>query len=301
MDFNNKLILAPLEGVTCMPYRMLCKRYGADIVISEMVHANAIISASKHLRIKLSVNKDEKPVGIQIAAADKESAVKAAKIIEGSADFININMGCPSRLIMGIGCGAALLSNPEKIGEIVRAVVKNANVPVTVKIRADNALKNCKVIEESGAEAIAIHLRTIKQKGSGSADLSLLREIKAAANIPIIGNGGINTVEDARKMLQICDSIMIGTAAMGNPAIFNMLKSGLNNENYEMPSGPKQFMELYELAKAYSFNDFAWLKTMAMYFTTGILEASKTRVRISQSKSIEEILLIFDSLAEKPK
>lgn len=299
MDFKNKLILAPLEGVTCMPYRMLCKKYGADIVISEMVNANAIISAAKNLRTKLLIHESERPVGIQIAAPDKESAVKAVKIIDNSVDFININMGCPSRLIMGSGCGAALLSQPKKIGEMVKAVVKCTDLPVTVKIRADNALRNCKIIEDNGAEAIAIHLRTIDQKGAGKPDLKLLKEIKAAVNIPIIGNGGVNSIETAREMLNICDSIMIGTAAMGNPAIFNLIKHGLKNEKYEMPSGPKQFLEFYELTKKYDFTDFVWLKSMSMYFTNGISGASRIRVKISSSKSIEEILLIFEELAKK--
>lgn len=301
MDFKNKLILAPMEGITCMPYRMLCKKYGADIVVSEMVNANAIISAAKNLRTKLLVDDSERPTGIQIAASDKESVVKAVKIIESSADFIDINMGCPSRLIMGSGCGAALLSHPKKIGEMVKAVVKCTDLPVTVKIRADNALRNCKIIEENGAEAITIHLRTIQQKSSGMPNLGLLKKAKAAANIPIIGNGGINSMETAKEMLKICDSIMIGTAAMGNPAIFNLIKYGLRNEKYEMPSGPEQFLELYELAKTYGFADFIWLKSVSMYFTSGIPGASRIRVKISNSKSIAEILITFKELAEKPK
>lgn len=298
MDFKNKLILAPMEGITCMPYRILCRKYGADIVVSEMVNANAVISAAKNLRTKLLIHETERPIGIQIAAPDRESIVKAVKIIESSADFIDINMGCPSRLIMGSGCGAALLSQPKKIGEIVKAVVKSTSLPVTVKIRADNALRNCKIIEESGAEAIAVHLRTISQQGSGKPDLRLLKEIKAAVNIPVIGNGGINSIETAKEMLKICDSIMIGTAALGNPAIFSMLKHGLNNEKYETPSGPKQFLEFYDLTKKYDFTDFVWLKSMSMYFTNGIPGASRIRVKLSGSKSIDEIVLIFKELVK---
>ncbi len=295
MDFKNKLFLAPLEGITNMPYRLLCRKYGADIVISEMINSNAILNAGQHIKGKLATCDEERPVGIQIAASQKDEASKAAKLIEDKVDFININMGCPSRTIMGTGCGADLLDKPEKIAEIVRSVVKNVDVPVTVKIRADNAVRNAKIIEDNGAEAIAVHARTIKQKGSGEVDFNILKEVKAAVKIPVIGNGGIMNAEDARMMLQICDSAMIGTAAMGNPAIFSEIKAALNNEKYMPPSRLSQFLELHSLAESYGMAGYSWLKFIAPDFISGIPSAAKIRVSITKSKNAEELLRIFDN------
>lgn len=290
MNFKNKLMLAPLEGVTCMPYRLLCKRYKADIVVSEMVNAKAIINAAKKINNKLATCEEEKPVGIQIAAADADSAVKAAKIIEDKADFIDINMGCPSTTIMNSGCGAYLLSKPDKIAEIVSSVVKSVNIPVTVKMRADNAVRNAKIIEENGASAITIHARTIKQKGSGIVDFEILKNVKAAVKIPVIGNGGVCNAETAHKMLEVTDSAMIGTAALGNPGVFSTIKG------YKTPSQPEQFLELYELADSLKMAEFKWLKSIAPYFIAGVPGAARLRLKLNTLKTEKELLEAFKPL-----
>ena len=299
MDFRNKILLAPLEGITNLPYRLLCRRYKADIVISEMINANAIINAGQNIKNKLATCQEEKPVGIQIAASEKNEASKAAKLIENKVDFININMGCPSHNIMSNGCGASLLNKPGKISEIVKSVVNSVNVPVTVKIRADNAVRNAKIIEENGAAAIVVHARTIKQKGSGNADFDILRNVKEAVNIPVIGNGGIKTAKDAKEMLMICDSVMIGTAAIGNPSIFAEIKAAINHENYQAITGVSQFLELYALAESYGTADYAWLKFIAPNFIYGFEGAAQERLKVSKSKTTKELLDMFNELSLK--
>ncbi|MBU2638650.1 MAG: tRNA-dihydrouridine synthase family protein [Nanoarchaeota archaeon] len=215
-----KLVMAPVEGYTDVRFRLLCKHYGADLVYSERINANAIVRGNKSAMKAMEMAEAERPIAMQIFGGKIDVMVKAAKMLEEKADIIDINMGCPAKNSMKIGACAALLFKPKKIQEMVEAVVAAVNKPVTVKIRADHALRNALIIQDAGASAIALHARYVKDGYSGKADWDLIKDVKKELKIPLIGNGDIRTAEDAVEMLKIADAAMIGRAAVKYPKIF---------------------------------------------------------------------------------
>lgn len=232
LDWKNiKLVMAPMEGYTDVRFRLLCRHYGADLVYSERINANAIVRGNKSAMKAMEMSEAERPIAMQIFGGKIEVMVKAAKMLEEKADIIDINMGCPAKNSMKIGACAALLFKPAKIKEMVEAVVSAVNKPVTVKIRADNALRNALIIEDAGASAIALHARFVKDGYSGRADWDLIKDVKKQLKIPLIGNGDIRKAEDAIEMLKIADAAMIGRAAVKNPRIFYEAKELMKRES----------------------------------------------------------------------
>lgn len=226
---KNNVFLAPMAGITDLPFRLICKEFGCGMLYTEMISAKGLFYENKKTNDLLFVDEREHPIGAQLFGSDpKILSEMAKKVEEYSVDFIDINMGCPAPKITKNGEGSALMKNPELIGEIVYAVVHAIKKPVTVKIRKGydkehiNAKEVSRIIEQAGASAITIHGRTRDQFYSGKADWNIIKEIKASVQIPVIGNGDIKTPEDAKRMMDEtgCDAVMIGRAAFGNPWIF---------------------------------------------------------------------------------
>jgi len=240
VKINGNIVVAPMAGVSNMTFRRICKSMGASLVVAEMVSDKAITFGNAKTFELLKMNDDERPISQQIFGSDVDSFVKAAKIVEETMhpDIIDINMGCPvPKVAIKNQAGSALLKNPEKIKEIVSAVVKAVNVPVTVKIRSGwdansiNAVEVAKIIEEAGASAITIHGRTRAQGYSGVADWNIIKEVVEAVNIPVIGNGDVKSCYDAKRMMEEtgCAAVMIGRGLLGNPWLIKECVDYLNN------------------------------------------------------------------------
>src|SRR5574344_714388 len=228
VEIKNKIVLAPMAGICDNAYRTIAKEMGAGLICAEMVSDKAIYYKSKKTLEMLYMTEEERPISQQIFGSDKESFVYSSKYIEQNMqpDIIDINMGCPvPKVALRSQAGSALLKNPDKVYEIVKAVVDAVSIPVTVKIRSGwdsnsiNAVEIAKVVERAGASAITVHGRTRAQGYSGNADWNIIKQVKENVNIPVIGNGDIRSIYDAKKMLDEtgCDAIMIGRGVLGNP------------------------------------------------------------------------------------
>lgn len=224
---KNQVVLAPMAGVCNSAFRLIAKEFGAGLVCAEMVSDKAILHGNTRTQKMLYVDEREKPLSLQIFGGSKETLVEAAQIVDQrtNADIIDINMGCPVPKVVRCDAGAKWLLDPDKIYEMVSAVVKVVNKPVTVKMRMgwDDkhvfAVQNAQAVEAAGGKAVAIHGRTRAQMYKGKADWNIIRQVKQNVKISVIGNGDVFTPEDAKKMLTLtgCDGVMIGRAALGNP------------------------------------------------------------------------------------
>ncbi|MBC6696349.1 tRNA dihydrouridine synthase DusB [Terrisporobacter mayombei] len=232
VQLDNEVFLSPMAGVTDLPFRTICKEKGCGMLYTEMINAKALSYDDENTKKMLNMPDDGHPVAIQIFGSDPEFMGKAASILNKYPNqILDINMGCPAPKVVKNGDGSALMKNPQLAAKVLSAVVKNSDKPVTLKIRKGwddtcvNAVEIAKIAEECGISAVAIHGRTREQFYSGKADWDIIRDIKEAINIPVIGNGDVFEVQDAVNMLEKtkCDAIMIGRGSQGNPWIFNRI------------------------------------------------------------------------------
>jgi tRNA-dihydrouridine synthase B len=264
LEFTNLAFLAPLAGVTDTAFRSICKDLGCGLVYTEMVSAKGLYYKNENTENLLYLSENEKPVAVQIFGSDPAIMAKAAEYFNDNKDvcIIDINMGCPAPKIIKNGDGSALMRNPELAGRIVREVKQASLKPVTVKFRKGfdensvNAVDFAKVMEDAGADAITVHGRTRSQMYSGKADWDIIKSVKQAVSIPVIGNGDIFTAEAAVDIRNLtgCDAVMIGRGAMGNPWIFRQIMQMNNGEEVTFPSPAERIdviLEHYQRAIKY--------------------------------------------------
>ena len=317
IELKNNVVLAPMAGISNSAYRTIIKEMGCGLIYAEMVSDKAITYGSKKTIDMLYMTDFERPISQQIFGSDKESFVTSAKYIYENMkpDIIDINMGCPvPKVAVREQAGSALLKDPDKVYEIVKAVKEAVPCPVTVKIRSGwdensiNAVEIAKVIEKAGADAIAVHPRTRAQGYSGKANWNIIKEVKENVNIPVIGNGDILTCYDAKRMLDEtgCDAIMIGRGVLGNPWLIKECIDYLENgkEPKEVSVEEKINMIKYhiELLRKTKCDKLALLeiRSHASWYLKGIKNSSKLRTDICKAKNIEELLnLIEEFLREK--
>ncbi|RDY26194.1 tRNA dihydrouridine synthase DusB [Romboutsia weinsteinii] len=232
VELQNKVFLSPMAGVTDLPFRLICKEHNCGMLYTEMINAKALCYDDENTKKMLKIEDEEHPVAVQIFGSDPQYMGRAAEIMnQYPNEILDINMGCPAPKVVKNGDGSALMKNPKLAEEVLKAVVKNSTKPVTLKIRKGwdddnvNAVEIAKIAEASGISALAIHGRTREQYYSGKADWDIIAKIKESINIPVIGNGDVFTVEDAKNMIDKtnCDAIMIGRGAQGNPWIFERI------------------------------------------------------------------------------
>lgn len=246
VETKNKVVLAPMAGVCNPAFRLIAKEFGCGLVCAEMVSGKAILHGNERSMQMLFVDEREKPLSLQIFGGDKETLVEAAKIVDQqtNADIIDINMGCPVPKVTKCDAGARWLLDPNKIEEMVSAVVESVSKPVTVKMRIGwdsehiYAVRNAQAVERAGGQAVSVHGRTREQLYTGTANWDIIKEVKAAVSIPVIGNGDVFTPEDAKRMIDHTgvDGVMIGRAALGNPWMLYRTVQYLTNG--ELPDDP---------------------------------------------------------------
>lgn len=311
VELNNPFILAPMAGVCDLPFRLLCKEKGAAMVCTEMVSAKAIYYNNKNTEELLTIDKNEGPVSLQLFGSEPELMAEMAKRIEErDFDILDFNMGCPVPKVVNNGEGSALMKNPVLAGRIIEAMADAISKPVTVKIRAGfdaehiNAVEIARIAESSGAAAITVHARTREQYYSGKADRDIIRQVKEAVSIPVIGNGDIDCYESAKHMLEYtsCDGVAIGRGAEGNPWIFEELNAFHNGLEYNKPSlaeVKEMIMRHARMLIEYK-GEYIGIREMrkhAAWYTAGFKGASKLRGRLNEASSIEsleEIIMGFE-------
>ncbi len=315
VEIQNQIVLAPMAGICNNAYRRIIKEMGCGLMVAEMVSDKALMYENKKTQELLYMTEDERPIVQQIFGSDVESFVIAAKYVEKvmHPDIIDINMGCPvPKVALRAQAGSALLKDPDKVYEIVKAVVSSVSIPVTVKIRSGwdensiNAVQIAKQIEAAGASAISVHPRTRKQGYAGKADWNIIREVKENVSIPVIGNGDVKSCYDASRMLKEtgCDAVMIGRGVLGNPWLIkecidyiekgiipkevtiqdkiNMIKHHLNNLLETKP---------YKVA-------MLEIRTHAAYYLKGLPKGKELKMAIFKTQTKEELLSLLDNYME---
>lgn len=311
--FKNKIILGPMAGVTDLPFRILCRREGADMVVTEMISAKGLYYGSKKTDLLLKTVPEEKPVGVQLFGSEPEiiagEAKKILKNAEYDFDFIDINMGCPVPKIANNGEGSALMKKPELVEAIVSALTSAVDVPVSVKIRAGftadsiNAPEIALAAEAGGASAVCVHARTREQYYSGTADWSVIKAVKDAIKIPVIGNGDVKTADDAKRMYAEtgCDSIMVARAAKGNPWVFREIKAGLTNPGETVPRPTreeiKEMLLLHIKMMIEEKGEYIGVREMRKHFawyTEGLYNSARLRRLVCEAETTERLIELVE-------
>lgn len=311
VEISGPIVLAPMAGISNSSYRKIIKEMGADLIYAEMVSDKALVFNNEKTYDLLKMEEEERPIVQQIFGSDKDSFVKAAQIVEKTMhpDIIDINMGCPvPKVALRAQAGSALLKNPEKIYEIVKAVSEAVNVPVTVKIRSGwdsnsiNAVEVAKICEKAGAKAIAIHGRTRAQGYTGKADWNIIKLVKENVSIPVIGNGDVTSPELAKKMMDEtkCDAVMIGRGVLGNPWLIKQIKEYL--ESGEVKTKVTYSDRLHMIKRHYSLliNDkpeklaLLEIRSHAIWYLKGLPNSAEIKNRICKAENSEELFYILE-------
>lgn len=311
----NNLILAPMAGVTDLPFRLLCKEQGAGLLCMEMVSAKAILYKNRNTESLLEIDPRENPVSLQLFGSDPEIISNIAHQIEDRPfDILDLNMGCPVPKIVNNGEGSALMKNPKLAGEIIRQTVKGIDKPVTVKIRKGfddehiNAVEMAKIAEDAGAAAVAVHGRTREQFYSGRADWDIIRQVKEAVSIPVIGNGDLLTAEDviAMEAQTGCDGFMIARGAQGNPWIFRQILHYFETgEHLAKPTLEEVTQMILRHARMMlefkgEYIGIREIRKHAAWYTAGYPNSARLRVAINNVESFEALEeLLMNNLEER--
>ncbi len=304
LELENNLILAPMAGVTDLTYRQLCKEQGCGLLCTEMVSAKAILYNNRNTKELLEVTPGERPVSVQLFGSDPEIVSDmACRIEDGPFDIIDLNMGCPVPKVVNNGEGSALMKDPKLVEALLTALVKKVKKPVTVKFRKGfdeehaNAVEIAKIAESCGVAAVAVHGRTREQFYSGKADWDMIRQVKEAVQIPVIGNGDIFTPEDAKRMMETtgCDGLMVARGAQGNPWIFRRINHYLDTgELLPKPSAVEIGEMIYRHARMQTERKGESLGMKEMrkhiaWYTAGLRGSSDLRRQCNTLESLEEL------------
>ena len=305
VTLDTPLILAPMAGVTDLPFRLLCKEQGAGLLCMEMVSAKAIYYKNKNTESLMEIHEQETPVSLQLFGSDPVIMSEMAKQIEDRPfSILDINMGCPVPKVVNNGEGSALMKNPKLVGQIVESIVKAIDKPVTVKIRKGfdeahvNAVEIAKIAQENGAAAVAVHGRTREQYYSGEADWDIIAQVKDALSIPVIGNGDVTSGPLARKMFEEtgCDGVMIGRGVRGNPFLFaqirHYLETGEMKETVSKEVLKETMLRHAQLQLQYK-GEYIGIREMRKHtgwYTVGLPNSAKLRREVNEIESYEELV-----------
>ena len=309
---NNKTVLAPMEAVNCASFRVLCKRYGAGLIYTDMVDTQQFLSklketGSEEETVKHVINpqRDEAPLTIQLGSGEPEDTAQVTQIISKYAAHIDLNVGCPLGHMLGRKGGSYMMKHPDKLRKVFGAIIDNTRVPVTAKIRSgwsdeeQNAPEIAQQLEELGASAIAIHARTRKQRYMARADWEMIKKVKERVSVPVIGNGDVLSGARAVTMLgqTKCDAVMLGRGAQGNPHIFTQTNAAIRGERYEETTWAercKSFNEFLRLYKEREQRDkLSELQDHAGWWVAGEAKAQELRARIRRAKNKKKLKKVF--------